>query len=57
MNKRLTVILNVACIAWLSMARADDVVLFEDGFSALKPGAFFSVVGAHAEYHYVPETG
>ncbi len=56
MNKRLTVILNVACIAWLSMARADDVVLFEDGFSALKPGAFFSVVGAHAEYHYVPET-
>jgi len=36
--------------------RADEVVLLEDDFSSYPPGVLFSVVGAHAEYHYLPET-
>jgi rhamnogalacturonan endolyase len=34
---------------------ADSVVLFDDDFGGLRTGPFFSVVGAHAEYHYLPE--
>ena len=36
-------------------ARNDSEVLLEDEFSGLTPGIFFSVVGAHTEYHYLPE--
>ena len=35
----------------------DSAVLFEDGFGALRSGSLGSVLGAHAEYHYLPETG
>ena len=34
-----------------------SVVLFEDGFGELRSGSLGSVLGAHAEYHYLPETG
>ena len=33
------------------------VVLFEDGFGQLRTGSLGSPVGAHAEYHYLPEVG
>ncbi|RPJ85605.1 MAG: hypothetical protein EHM18_09970, partial [Acidobacteria bacterium] len=33
----------------------DTQILFEDRFSDLKAGLFSSVVGAHTEYHYLPE--
>lgn len=36
---------------------ADELVpLLEDDFSALKPGQFSSVVGAHTEYHYLSDS-
>jgi rhamnogalacturonan endolyase len=30
-------------------------IIFEDDFSSLEPGQFSSVVGAHTEYHYLPD--
>lgn len=33
----------------------NSVVLFEDRFGDLRTGSLGSVVGAHAEYHYLPE--
>ena len=36
---------------------ADSVLLFEDGFGDFRSGSLGSVLGAHAEYHYLPETG
>jgi len=33
----------------------EGAVLLEDDFGQLRTGLFFSVVGAHAEYHYLPE--
>lgn len=33
----------------------ERAVLLEDDFSRLRPGLFSSVVGAHTEYHYLPE--
>lgn len=38
-------------------AAGADVVLFEDGFGQLRTGSLGSAVGAHAEYHYLPEVG
>lgn len=35
--------------------RKDTEILFQDGFSELRAGLFSSVVGAHTEYHYLPE--
>lgn len=34
---------------------AQVAVLLSDDFSGLKPGQFSSVVGAHTEYHYLPD--
>ena len=34
-----------------------SVVLFEDGFGQMPSGSLGDVVGAHAEYHYLRETG
>lgn len=36
-------------------APAHSVQLLSDDFSALRPGMMSSVVGAHSEYHYLPE--
>jgi len=36
-------------------AQTGSVVLFEDGFAQMRSGSLGSVVGAHAEYHYLPE--
>src|SRR5712671_6658661 len=33
----------------------EPAVLFEDGFDKLRTGLVGSEVGAHAEYHYLPE--
>ena len=35
--------------------KGDEVVLLQDDFSGLKSGMFSQVLGAHTEYHYVPE--
>ena len=35
---------------------AEDVVLLEHGFESYPAGPLLGVVGAHAEYHYLPET-
>ncbi|MCX7723552.1 MAG: hypothetical protein N2379_10935, partial [Verrucomicrobiae bacterium] len=45
-------------IAVLTLAAAPpaEQLLFEDGFNSLPPGMFSAgVVGAHAEYHYLPQ--
>ena len=42
-------------IAPLSGFSQEDVVLLSDDFSSYRPGLFSSVVGAHTEYHYLPE--
>jgi rhamnogalacturonan endolyase len=34
-----------------------DVVLLEDDFEQYRAGLFFPNVGAHTEYHYLPEAG
>ena len=34
-----------------------QVLLFEDGFGQMRAGSLGSEVGAHAEYHYLPEVG
>lgn len=39
----------------LAAPSQDSAILFVDGFSSLKPGQFSSVVGAHTEYHYLPD--
>ena len=33
------------------------MLLFEDGFGQMRAGSIGSEVGAHAEYHYLPEVG
>ncbi len=38
-----------------SFAPQDTRILFEDDFSGLRHGSLSSVVGAHTEYHYLPE--
>jgi rhamnogalacturonan endolyase len=38
-------------------AAESPVVLFEDGFGEMRTGSLGSVLGAHAEYHYLPEVG
>ena len=47
-----------ACVV-LSLAMAafpENVVLLEDSFAGYPAGPLLGVVGAHAEYHYLPET-
>jgi len=57
------VLLQLATLTFCFAARAaepsatNSVLLFEDGFGELKSGALGSVLGAHAEYHYLSETG
>ncbi len=43
----------------VTTARAADtnILLFEDGFGTMRSGSLGGDVGAHAEYHYLPETG
>jgi len=56
MSKNLVGFLGLARLV-AATAAAEPVVLFEDGFGALPSGSLGSVVGAHAEYHYLPEVG
>ena len=42
-------------MACASTARGEGGVLLEDDFGGLKSGMFSSAVGAHTEYHYLPE--
>lgn len=46
-------VVAICCIA--THAAEPALVLFEDGFGELRAGSLGSEVGAHAEYHYVPE--
>lgn len=50
----------VAAIAWFAIGAvfaAEEAVLFEDDFQNLAPGMLSSgVIGAQAEYHYLPAT-
>ena len=49
---------GLACVGAAEPADPNgDVLLFEDGFGALRTGSLGSDVGAHAEYHYLPEVG
>jgi len=44
-------------IFYSSIPAQRERVLLEDDFSTLPPGMFSSgVIGAHAEYHYIPQT-
>ncbi len=58
-NLSFVLIILICSIALLScgnLLNSDNVVLFEDEFSDLKTGMFSGgVIGAHAEYHYIPE--
>jgi len=38
-------------------SKTPDQILLEDGFSSMKAGLLSPVVGAHTEYHYLPEAG
>lgn len=48
-----------AAALFIALAHGADstVVLFEDGFGQMRNGSIGSEVGAHAEYHYLPEVG
>jgi hypothetical protein len=37
--------------------KKSDLVIFRDDFSSLDTGLFTAPVGAHTEYHYLPEAG
>jgi len=54
MKTILTTILASALGA-VTLHAADNVVLFEDGFGAMRTGAIGTEVGAHLEYHYLPK--
>lgn len=43
------------CFVWTVLSK-EDVILLDEDFRQFTAGNFFSVVGAHAEYHYLPET-
>lgn len=47
--------LYLASASCLIAASPESVRLSHDDFSAYRPGLFSSVVGAHTEYHYLPE--
>ena len=49
----------IAIALSVALARAEDasVALFEDGFGQMRSGSIGSEIGAHAEYHYLPEVG
>jgi rhamnogalacturonan endolyase len=47
--------LCLASTSFLTAAAPDSVRLLRDDFSAYRPDLFSSVVGAHTEYHYLPE--
>lgn len=53
------ILTSVAIAMCVATTRAADsnVILFEDGFGHLRTGSLGSAVGAHAEYHYLPEVG
>jgi len=51
-----------ACVAGAAsvatvLAAQSSATLFEDGFGQMRTGSLGSVLGAHAEYHYLPEVG
>ncbi len=48
----LSIVFFSSCLA----SASSEIVLLEEDFASYSSGAFFSVVGAHAEYHYLPET-
>ena len=48
--------LGMALLSTFSVVyAADDVILLDDDFSTYRSGLFSSTVGAHTEYHYLPE--
>ncbi|MHC4324456.1 MAG: hypothetical protein ACYSUX_09305, partial [Planctomycetota bacterium] len=56
MRKKCRIIVLIE-IMWASTVLSGQAVLLDDDFSGLRPGMFSAgVIGAHAEYHYVPET-
>lgn len=56
MKTRLT-FAAIALSAGLTCPAESNVVLFEDGFAQMRSGSIGSDIGAHAEYHYLPEVG
>ncbi len=57
MKTKWTVLALSALLCGVIQAADAPVVLFEDGFGQLRTGSLGSPVGAHAEYHYLPEVG
>ena len=56
MESKLKSLLILAFVAFLSCARSNkEVILFHDDFRGLGRGALSTHVGAHTEYHYLPE--
>ena len=47
--------LTLTICVLLSLGVIEEVSLLEDDFSTYRAGLFSSVVGAHTEYHYLPE--
>ena len=45
----------VIILSNLSIGRADEVFLMKENFIQYRPGIFSSTVGAHTEYHYLPD--
>ncbi|TWU14684.1 FG-GAP repeat protein [Symmachiella macrocystis] len=52
----LMAVVAIASVAVAAEDNADEQILLEDGFADLKPGQFSSLVGAHTEYHYLPDS-
>ena len=45
----------LALLFSLSVARSDAETLLTDDFNGLRSGMFSRVLGAHTEYHHIPE--
>ncbi len=44
------------CLGTMRSAAAEDVVVLHDDFSSYSTGIWMGVMGAEAEYHYLPQT-
>jgi len=53
--KRIVSIAPLLVLALAPFAQGESVTLLDDDFSSYAAGLFSSTVGAHTEYHYLPE--
>ncbi len=54
MNLKLSIVILLVVSSAFFFCESEKII-FEDDFDQLNPGLFSVTVGAHTEYHYLPE--